>query len=158
MRRHGEQVVVVHVGADGPVEVARHQATTPGSPRVDDRHFPPAPPTPLHRTPKARTAADTDLDLGDGAALWLTEAGAAGATRVRAKMAQAVSLAKLLGTDPVNWALGQAAVTGRFGDGDLTSILAHQASARPGPTHTASDSQSLAQGTCGWADLGQHSP
>ena len=73
-------------------------------------------------------------------------------------MAQAVSLAKLLGTDPVNWALGQAAVTGRFGDGDLTSILAHQASARPGLTHTASDSQSLAQGTCGWADLGQHSP
>jgi hypothetical protein len=94
------------------------------------------------------------LTLGDGAGLWLTEAGAAGTSRVRAKMAQAVSLAKLLGADPVNWALGHAAVTGRFGEDDLASILAHQASAHPGPTHTAGDDQSLAQGTSGWATLG----
>ena len=42
VRRHGEQVVVVHVGPAGPVEVARHRRTGPGSPRVDDAHFPPA--------------------------------------------------------------------------------------------------------------------
>ncbi len=156
VRRHGEQVVIVHLGAEGPVEVARHLATTPGQPRVDDGHFPPPPPTPLGRTPKPRTGEEAAfLTLGDGAALWLTEAGAAGTSRIRAKMAQAVSLAKLLGADPVNWALGHAAVTGRFGEDDLASILAHQASARPGPTHTASDSQSLAQGTCGWATLGE---
>ena len=34
---------IVHVGPGGPVEVARHQETTAGSPRVVDAHFPPAP-------------------------------------------------------------------------------------------------------------------
>ena len=155
VRRHGEQVVVVHVGPAGPVEVARHLRTGPGSPRVDDAHFPPAPETPLHRTPRARTAEETAfLALGDGAALWLTEAGAAGTGRVRAKMAEAVALAKLVGAAPVGWALGHAAVTGRFGEGDLASILAHQARSRPGPTHTAGPDRSLSQGTGGWADLG----
>ena len=46
VRVHGhgadEQVVIVHVGADGPVEVARHARATPGSPRIDDEHFPAA--------------------------------------------------------------------------------------------------------------------
>ena len=154
VRRHGEEVVVVHVGTDGPVEVARHALTVPGQPRVDDAHFPPAPETSLGRTPRARTGAESAfLALGDGAALWLTEAGAAGTTRVRAKMAEAVSLAKLLDADRVGWALGHAAVTGRFGEGDLASILAYQATARPGPTHTASEHRSLAQGTGGWAQL-----
>jgi hypothetical protein len=49
VRRHGErdggQVVIVHVDpAVGLVEVARHRVTTPGNPRIDDAHFPPAPP------------------------------------------------------------------------------------------------------------------
>jgi hypothetical protein len=45
VRRHGEQVVVVHVDpTTGPVEVARHAVTSPGSSRVDDAHFPPPPP------------------------------------------------------------------------------------------------------------------
>lgn len=55
VRRHGEQVVVVHVGTDGPVEVARHSVTTPGRPRVADGHFPQAPPGALGRQPRART-------------------------------------------------------------------------------------------------------
>jgi len=54
----------------------------------------------------------------------------------------------------LGWALGHAAVTGRFGEGDLASILAHQARSRPGPTHTAGPDRSLSQGTGGWADLG----
>jgi Mu transposase, C-terminal domain len=58
VRRHGEQIVIVACGVGGPVEVARHQATTPGNPRVADEHFPPAPAGPLHRTPRARTAAE----------------------------------------------------------------------------------------------------
>ena len=58
------------------------------------------------RPPKARSSARrgprTDaegafLAIGEGAALWLTEAGAAGTARVRAKMAEAVSLAALHG-------------------------------------------------------------
>jgi hypothetical protein len=75
VRRHGEQVVITHAGPGGPAEVARHQVTAPGSPRVDDAHYPPAPPGALARTPKARTSAEVQfLAIGDGAGLWLAEA------------------------------------------------------------------------------------
>ena len=47
VRVHGqgaqEQVVIVHVGAIGPVEVTHHGRATPRSPKIDDTHFPPAP-------------------------------------------------------------------------------------------------------------------
>ena len=152
----GERVVLVHVGEHGPVEVARHARAEPGSPRLDDGHFPPAPAGALGRAPKPRTSAEQEfLDLGDGARLWLTEAAAAGAGRMRVKMADAVALAKLRGTTEVDWALGHAAVNARFGERDLASILDHQATARPGDTHTAGEDHTLAQGTAGWAALGQ---
>ena len=156
VREHGEEVVVVHVGPAGPVEVARHARTTPGSPRVDDTHFPPQPEGPLARTPRAQSAAEAEfLAIGDGAALWLTEAGAAGTSRVRAKMAEAVALAKLHGAPQLSWALGHAAVYGRFADGDLAAILAHRASAGPGPQHRASETASLQVGTAVWRGFGQ---
>src|SRR5512135_3893011 len=132
----------------GPVEVARHLVTTPGSPRVDDAHYPPAPSGPLGRTPKPRTQAEARfLAIGDGAGLWLAEAAAAGASRVRAKMAQAVQLAALHGAAAADRALGQAAAAGRFGDGDLAAILAHQAAAAAGEPSRAGEQSSLAQGT-----------
>jgi hypothetical protein len=152
----GERVVVVHVGPGGPVEVARHARALPGSPRLDDAHFPPAPAGALARQPKPRTAAEQEfLAIGNGARLWLTEAAAAGTTRMRVKMADAVALAKLRGAGEVDWALGHAAVNARFGEHDLASILDHHATARPGPAHTAGESRSLAQGTAGWAALGE---
>jgi hypothetical protein len=152
VRRHGEHVVIAHAGPDGAAEVARHLATVPGSPRVEDAHYPPAPPGALHREPKARTRAEAEfLVIGDGAGLWLAEAAAAGAGRVRAKMGQAVQLAALHGTQAVDRALGQAAAAGRFADGDLVSILAHQASAAPGEPSRAGEDRTLAQGTGGWA-------
>jgi hypothetical protein len=40
VRPYRDEVVIVHVGDDGPVEVARHARTTPGNPRVADAHFP----------------------------------------------------------------------------------------------------------------------
>jgi hypothetical protein len=90
VRRHGEQVVIVHVGERGPREVARHAVTTPGTPRLDDAHFPPAPSGVLSRPPRARSDAEAAfLAIGAGAVLWLTEAAATGATRVRTKMAEA---------------------------------------------------------------------
>ena len=78
-----EQVVIVHVGdgpdAKGPVEVARHHRATPGTPRIDEEHFPAQPEGPLERRPRARNAAESEfLDLGEGARLWLVEAAAAG--------------------------------------------------------------------------------
>jgi hypothetical protein len=110
----------------------------------------------LSRTPRARSSAEAAfLAIGDGAALWLTEAGAAGATRVRAKMAEAVQLAALHPAVVVDRALGQAATAGRFADGDLTAILTHQAQATPGPRSQASEGHTLAQGTAGWAGFGE---
>ena len=160
VRPYAEQVVIVHVGDAGPVEVARHARTTPGNPRVDDAHFPPRPEGPLNRTPRAKTAAEEQfLAVGDGAALWLTEAAAAGCCRIRAKMAEAVDLAALHDPAAVDRALGQAATAGRFGHGDLAAILTHQAgdgatTANTTEASRASEHNSLAQGTGGWAGLG----
>jgi hypothetical protein len=152
VRRHGNQVVIAHAGLEGPAEVARHLVTSPGSPRLDETHYPPAPPGALNREPKPHTAAEAEfLAIGDGAGLWLAEAAAAGASRVRSKMARAVQLAALHGTEPVDRALGQAAAAGRFAGSDLASILAHQASAAPGEPSRAGESRTLAQGTGGWA-------
>jgi len=152
VRRHGNQVVIAHASPDGPAEVARHLVTSPGSPRLDEAHYPPAPPGALHREPRARTAAEAEfLAIGDGASLWLAEAAAAGTSRVRSKMARAVQLAALHGTQAVDRALGQAAASGRFAGGDLAAILAHQACAVPGEASRAGEERTLAQGTRGWA-------
>ena len=91
------------------------------------------------------------MAIGPGAGLWLAEAAAGGAARVRSKMARAVQLAALHGAGPVDRALGQAAASGRFADGDLTALLVHQATAAPGETSRAGESRTLAQGTGGWA-------
>jgi len=168
VRVHGqgpdERVVIVHVdeaGGQGPVEVARHLRARPGSPRLDDAHFPPAPAGALARQPRPRSEAEAAfLDLGDGARLWLSEAAAAGSTKMRVKMAAAVTLAKLGDPVAVDWALGHAAVHGRFAEADLASIVAHHAGDphAAGPvhaaTHSASEDRSLTQGTSGWAALG----
>ena len=152
-----EQVVIVHVGEDGPVEVARHRRATPGSPQIDDEHFPDQPAGPLERRPRAKTAAEAEfLDLGEGAALWLTEAAAAGTPRMRVKMNEALALAKLFDRVEVDWALGHAAVHGRFAEADLPSILDHHATRPAVGEHRASEEQSLTQGTSAWARLGQH--
>jgi hypothetical protein len=159
VRVHGqgadERVVFVHVGPDGPVEVARHARATPGSPQLDDAHFPPAPAGALDRQPKAKTAAEAEfLALGDGARLWLTEAAAVGTTKMRVKMAAAVTTAKLVGATDVDWALGHAAVHARFAEADLASILDHRAAGTHGARHSAGERRSLTQGTAGWAALG----
>lgn len=162
VRVHGagrdERIIIVHVGERGPVEVARHLRAQPGSPRIDDEHFPPAPTGPLHREPKAKGAADAEfLALGQGAVMWLKEATAQGSSRIRVKMAHAVSMAKLTSPARVDWALGHAAVHQRFGEHDLASILtAHPDGGGTGtePARHADETRSLAQGTGGWAALG----
>ena len=151
-----EQVVIVHVGADGPVEVARHARATPGTPKINDEHFPPQPEGPLNRRPRARNAAESEfLDLGEGARLWLIEAAAAGTPRMRVKMTEALALAKLFDPVEVDWALGHAAVHGRFAEADLSSILDHHARQPGAGEHRASEDSSLTQGTSAWARLGQ---
>ena len=160
VRVHGrgvdEQVIIVHVGPTGPVEVARHRRAHPGSPKITDDHFPPAPTGALDRKPRAKNAADMEfLALGDGAHMWLTEAAAAGSTKMRVKMTQALGLAKLFDPAEVDWALGHAAVHGRFAEADLASILDHHTGTHTSTEqHRAGEDHSLTQGTSAWARLG----
>jgi len=148
-------VVIVYVDPkDGPVEVARHPLSTPGRPQISDEHYPPRPSGPLGREPRPRNAfGQAFLALGDGAATWPTEAAGVGAPRIRQKMAEAVALAKLNGTAPVDQALGVAAVAGRFAESDLGPILAHDREAAPGDPRGASEDHTLQPGTGAWDRL-----
>ena len=68
-------------------------------------------------------------------------------------MREAVQLARIHGIEVVDEALGVAAAYGRFDTGDLASILTTKASSLA--TRHASETRSLAQGTRGWASIGQ---
>jgi hypothetical protein len=162
VRADGGELVIVHAdGAGGPREVARHQLTTPGRPRICDEHYPPKPPGALERVPKAQTEAERAfLQIGPGAADWLTKAAAAGSVRVRRKMAEAVDLAKLHGQPAVDRALVAAAAAQRFDEGALASILAHQQQAMPAalviefPAARAAETASLQHSTQSWRGFG----
>src|ERR1700740_3553221 len=109
-------------------------------------------------TPAAIPAEAAFLAIGDGAAAWLVEAAAAGASRVRSKMAEAVAFAKLHGPASVDQALGTAALAGRFADHDLAAILTHQQHGPTSPPTRVTDTHSLQPGTAGWAGFGATMP
>jgi hypothetical protein len=153
VRVDGDEIVATHISQRGPVEVARHARSTPGHPMISDEHYPPRPPGALARQPKATNPAETEfLTLGAGARLWLVEAASAGTSRIKVKMAEAVTLARLHGVGRLDWALGHAATFGRFAEGDLASILAaHPA----GQRHAAGEGHSLQTGTAAWEGFGR---
>ena len=153
VRVDGDELVATHVTGRGAIEVARHRLSTPGHPMIDDAHYPPRPVGPLHREPRPTNPAEAAfLAIGDGARMWLVEAGVSGASRVKVKMADAIELAALHGPERVDWALGHAATFGRFGEEDLAWILAaHPAS----DTHRADDTHSLQDGTHAWEGFGR---
>ena len=158
VRADGEQLIVVHIDPDqGPREVARHPLTTPGRPSINDQHYPPRPAGALERRPRARSEQEREfLQIGEGAERWLKRAAAEGTSRIRRKMAEAVDLAKLHGTGPVNDALERCASYGRFGDGDLASILAHQQTATVIPLPVrAPEESSLQRSTRSWEGFGR---
>jgi hypothetical protein len=68
-RAKGDELVVVHAdGPAGPREVARHELTTPGRPRIREEHYPPRPPGALERRPRAQSAEEAAfLEIGEGA-------------------------------------------------------------------------------------------
>jgi transposase len=159
VRFHGDDLVVTAVGENGPVEVARHARSTPGSPSIQAEHYPP--PTAAaaahgERAPRATSAEEVAfLALGSGAASWLVEAAAAGARGVRRKMTEAVALAKLHPPGQVDQALGTAAIAGRFAENDVLRILAHQAGETVSkPPTRASETHSLQPGTAAWSGFG----
>jgi transposase len=173
VRADGDELVIVADSPDlgagpgagmvtGLTEVARHQLSTPGNPRIDLSHYPdhpqqpdgsPRPPRPRGSSPEEKTF----LALGPGAHTWLVEAAAAGAQRVRSKMTAAVELAALVGTEPVDAALGVAAAAGRFAEGDLLAIVHHRANgASIAALVVADDDHSVQPGTSAWATFGTH--
>lgn len=155
----GDELVIVGDTDRGLAEIARHELSTPGHPRILDEHYPRHPTGNGPKPPKPKPRSDAErafLALGAGAERWLIEAAAIGAQRVRSKMAQAVELAALVGADAVDDALGLAAVAGRFDDRDLASIIDHLAAGRPGPEVVHADQAHSAQpGTAAWKDLGR---
>jgi transposase len=149
-----EQIVIFHHDGDGMTEVARHGRARPGSPSIIDEHFPgDYDIRPGEYTVRATNDDEADfLGIGEHAAIWLVEAAATGTARMRVKMRQAVTLAKLHGTHVVDQALATAADHARFAEGDLESILAHDALITP--ADTAEAAMSLAQGTSAWSGFG----
>jgi transposase len=160
-RVDGSELVVVHADSPrGPREVARHALTTPGRPAIREEHYPPRPAGALERRPRARTGDERAfLALGGGAEAWLVKAAAQGVTRVRRKMAEAVDLSKLHGRDEVERALAVCAEAGRFGDGDLAAILAHQVCAEviefPAGASERSEAASMQRSTAAWEGFGR---
>jgi transposase len=156
-RIDGDLLIVVHVdGHQGPREVARHRLTTPGRPSISDQHYPPRPAGALDRKPRARTIEERAfLALGEGAERWLIAAAAAGTSRVRRKMAEAIDLSKLHGTERVERALGTCAQAGRFADGDLASILHHQQATGELILFPAPENRSLQRSTRSWEGFGR---
>ena len=157
VRADGEQFIVVQIGEQGPREVARHELTTPGRPSIKDEHYPPRPAGALERKPRARSEEEREfLAIGQGAERWLKRAAAEGTQRIRRKMAEAVDLAKLHGAQQVSEALERCASYGRFADGDLASILAHQQQARViALPHRAPEDRSLQASTRSWEAVGR---
>jgi hypothetical protein len=156
-RVDGDELIIVSVdGHQGPREVARHRLTTPGRPRVCDAHYPPRPAGAHERRPRARSADEQAfLALGEAAEMWLIRAAAAGAQRLRRKMAEAVDLAKLHGRDQVERALRACAEHGRFADGDLVSILTHQQQTGELILFPAPEDRSLQRSTRSWEGFGR---
>jgi hypothetical protein len=160
VRAAGDELIVVTAdGAAGAKEVARHALTTPGRPSIQDQHYPPKPAGALERRPRGQNQDERQfLQIGDGAERWLRRAAGDGVAQVRRKMTEAVDLAKLHGSEPVNLALDACAKAGRFADGDLARILAHQQQAGDGGElilFPRGEEASLQASTRAWEGLGR---
>jgi len=160
VRAEGDELVLTANLESGLVEVARHRLSTPGNPRIDLSHYPDHPQrpdgSPKPPQPKGRSTEEIAfLALGPGAHSWLVEAAALGAQRVRSKMTAAVELAALVGSEPVDAALGVAAAAGRFAEDDLLAIVTHRAhGASIASLVVADEDHSVQPGTSAWARFG----
>ncbi len=157
-RVHGVELIIAHIGEGGVTEVARHQVSQPGVPRIDPGHYPPRSRSKvLHHVPEPRTPGEAAfLQIGPGAASWLVRACAAGTARIPTKMDVAVQLAAVHGDETVDAALAAAADADRFAEHDLASILNHQLT-RPagGEVIEIGEAHSLQASTAVWDEVGR---
>lgn len=142
----------------GLFEVARHQASTPGNPRINLSHYPDHPQNPdgTPAVPRPRAGSVLEqvfLSIGPAAELWLVAACAHGVERIESKMRSIVDLAALRGSDLACQALEAAALSGRFAWGDAESIAEFIAATgtRHDPPVRAGEASSTQPGTGGWA-------
>lgn len=150
-RRSGAEVVIVAVDKMGPKEVARHRAGSSGELVICDHHYPERRATP-ERAPKPTGARESAfLALGEGARRYLAEMAASGMRGITERMDEALGLARSADGGLVDEALGICALSGRFGVGDLVSIL----SARPSPVRRITEDHSLQPGTGAWEGFGR---
>lgn len=157
-RVEGEELVIVGAGEQGLREVWRHRLSVPGRPQILAEHYPDHPEGRETMQPQIRPQGEEErvfLAIGEGAERWLRGAAASGATRVRAKMAQAVELAVLFGSRQVDEALSRAAEVERFGEDDLISILSHGQGGPQLQLVRADESYSAQPGTSAWEDFGR---
>lgn len=151
VREDAGEVVVTAIDAKGPIELCRHALVAAGDVSVVDGHYPQRR-DPLQRPPRATKPGEAAfLRIGTGAAQWLTEAAGTGTRFIERKMADAVALCSIYGTETVDQALGVAAIAGRFAERDLLSILTH--TTRPPDART--ESHSLQPGTAAWGQAGR---
>lgn len=62
VRVDGDEIVATHLSVAGAVEVARHRRSTPGTPMIDDAHYPPRPaPSTGSRRPPTRPRPSSSL-------------------------------------------------------------------------------------------------
>jgi hypothetical protein len=142
-------VIVHHGNAWDPSKLPRQGRARPGIPAMNDDHFPGTRtrvPSDYEVRPRSADEAGF-LAIGDGARTWLLEAAAARTARMNVKMAEAVTLAKIAGTDHVDRALGDATLHGRFAHPDLASILNAN-------IHAANEATSPTEGAAAWAAIG----
>jgi len=152
VREHGELVIITLVETGAAREVARHRKGRPGDTVIDERHYPPPPPGPVERRPRANTDLERAfLALGDGAKSWLIAAAAAGMSGIHARMQGALDLRAFHDAAALDAALALAAAAERFAAEDLASILAHQASALAGEYVSTHQESSLQKSTSAWS-------
>ena len=155
----GDELVITTRTPAGLAEIARHELSTPGNPRIAEEHYPHHRGGNLPRPPKVRPVTPEEvafLALGEGARRWLVEAGASGVVRIRTKIARALELAAILGADRVDEALGLAAIADRFAEDDLACICDHLARSAPvDDLIRADEAHSTQPGTSSWEVFGQ---
>ena len=151
VREDGTELVVTAIATSGPVELCRHPIVAAGEVSIIEAHYPQRR-DPLHRPPRATKPGEAAfLRIGAGAAQWLAEAAGTGTRGIERKMADAVALCTIYGTENVDVALGVAAIAGRFAERDLLSILTRTTVTTP----TRSETHSLQPGTAAWDQVGR---
>ena len=161
-RVEGCELVVVHADSpEGPRVVARHRLTTPGRPSIKDEHYPPRPAGALERRPQGA------LVRGGGVPAARARRRVLGWSRrppraprgCGARWPKRSTSPNSAGRRRSSAPSRICAEAGRFADGDLAAILAHQASAEviefPARASERSEAASMQRSTAAWEGFGR---